>query len=79
MRRQRTPRPATAAPGGRGGDEPPPPDLAAGYAAMAADEAREREAHEWAEGLVGDIADDEPIRHGPASAVTCRRGGRVVP
>jgi hypothetical protein len=27
-------------------------DLAAGYAAMAADEAREREALEWADGLI---------------------------
>jgi len=31
-------------------------DLAAGYAAMAADEEREREASEWAEGLIGDVA-----------------------
>jgi hypothetical protein len=38
-------------------------DLAAGYAAMAADEAREREAEEWIEGLVGDIA-EEPQRRG---------------
>ena len=29
-------------------------DLEAGYAAMAADEQREREAHEWTEGLIGD-------------------------
>lgn len=36
-----------------GGDE-----LAAAYAAMAAEEAREREAEEWAEGLIGDVADD---------------------
>lgn len=36
-------------------------DLAAGYAAMAADEAREREADEWSEGLIGDVA-DEPAR-----------------
>jgi len=38
-------------------------DLAAGYAAMAADEAREREAEAWVEGLVGDVA-EEPTRHG---------------
>lgn len=39
-------------------------DLAAGYAAMAADEAREAEAEAWAEGLIGDVA-DEPRRRGP--------------
>lgn len=33
-------------------------DLAAGYAAMAADEGREREADAWSEGLVGDVADE---------------------
>jgi hypothetical protein len=38
-------------------------DLAAGYAAMAADEAREQEAGEWTEGLVGDVA-EEPRRRG---------------
>jgi hypothetical protein len=38
-------------------------DVRAGYAAMAADEAREREAGAWAEGLIGDIA-DEPTRGG---------------
>jgi len=38
-------------------------DLAAGYAAMAADEAREREAEAWVEGLIGDVA-EEPTRHG---------------
>ena len=32
--------------------------LAAGYQAMAADETREAAAHEWSEGLVGDVADD---------------------
>ena len=37
--------------------------LAAGYAAMAADEAREREAEAWTEGLIGDVA-EEPIRRG---------------
>jgi len=31
-------------------------DLAAGYAAMAADEAREAEAEDWAEALIGDAA-----------------------
>ncbi len=36
--------------------EPPPwPDLEAGYREMAADEAREAEAREWAEALVADI------------------------
>ncbi len=35
--------------------------LATGYAAMAADEAREAEAEAWAEGLLGDIA-REPER-----------------
>jgi predicted CopG family antitoxin len=33
-------------------------DLASGYAQMAADERREREAAEWAEGLVEDVADE---------------------
>ncbi len=36
-------------------------DLAAGYAAMAADETREREAEAWTEGLIGDVA-EEPVR-----------------
>ena len=36
-------------------------DLSAGYAAMAADEAREAEADAWSEGLAGDVA-DEPHR-----------------
>jgi hypothetical protein len=36
-------------------------NLAEGYAAMAADEAREQEALEWCEGLIGDVA-DEPAR-----------------
>jgi hypothetical protein len=31
-------------------------DLRAGYAAMAADEAREAEAESWSEGLIGDVA-----------------------
>jgi predicted CopG family antitoxin len=34
------------------------PDLEAAYQEMAADEVREAEAAEWAEGLIGDIADD---------------------
>ena len=38
-------------------------DLSAGYAAMAADEAREREADTWSDGLITDVA-DEPARHG---------------
>ncbi len=38
-------------------------ELSAGYAAMAADEAREAEARAWADGLVGDVA-DEPGRLG---------------
>jgi hypothetical protein len=38
-------------------------DLAAGYAAMAADEAREHEAAAWIEGLIGDVA-EEPTRRG---------------
>jgi len=35
-----------------------PRDLVEGYQAMAADEEREREATEWAENLVGDVADE---------------------
>jgi len=38
-------------------------DLSAGYAAMAADEAREADAEAWSEALVRDIA-DEPQRRG---------------
>jgi hypothetical protein len=34
------------------------PDLAAGYAAMAADKAREAEAEAWTEALTGDVADE---------------------
>lgn len=37
--------------------------LATGYAAMAADEAREAGAEAWTEGLAGDVA-SEPQRHG---------------
>jgi hypothetical protein len=33
-------------------------NLAAGYKQMAADEAREAEALEWAEGTIGDVADE---------------------
>ena len=33
-------------------------DLEAGYREMAADEARESEALEWSEGLIGDVADE---------------------
>jgi predicted CopG family antitoxin len=33
-------------------------ELEAGYRAMAADEAREAEAAQWSEGLVGDVADE---------------------
>lgn len=36
--------------------------LAAGYAAMAADEARESEAEVWSEVLLVDVS-DEPVRH----------------
>lgn len=36
--------------------------LRAGYAAMAADEAREREAEEWIEALITDVADEPPRR-----------------
>lgn len=32
--------------------------LEAGYADMAADEAREAEALDWSEGLIGDVADE---------------------
>jgi hypothetical protein len=38
-------------------------DLATGYAAMAADEAREAEAEHWSEALVADVA-EEPGRRG---------------
>jgi len=33
-------------------------DLDAAYREMAGDEVREAEAEEWAEGLIGDVADD---------------------
>ena len=35
-----------------------PEGLEKGYADMAADEAREAEAAEWSEGLIGDVADE---------------------
>jgi predicted CopG family antitoxin len=35
-----------------------PSDIVEGYRAMAADEEREREATEWSENLVGDVADE---------------------
>jgi hypothetical protein len=35
-----------------------PQDMEAAYRDMAADEAREAEALEWSEGLVGDVADE---------------------
>ena len=34
------------------------PDLSEGYRLMAADEAREAEAHEWVEGTCSDVADE---------------------
>jgi hypothetical protein len=37
-------------------------DLRAGYAAMAADETREREALDWSEGTLADVADEPPRR-----------------
>lgn len=37
--------------------------LAAGYAAMAADETREADAGTWADAMIADIA-EEPARHG---------------
>jgi hypothetical protein len=35
-----------------------PAGLEKGYADMAAEEARETEAHEWSEGLISDVADE---------------------
>jgi predicted CopG family antitoxin len=35
-----------------------PQDLSAAYREMAADEGREREAHEWAEATLRDVADE---------------------
>ena len=34
------------------------PELSEAYRLMAADEAREAEAHEWAEATCGDVADE---------------------
>lgn len=34
-------------------------EIEASYKAMAADQEREREAEEWTEGLVGDVADED--------------------
>jgi len=38
-------------------------DLSAGYAAMAADEAREAEATEWTEALLADVPDEPKRAH----------------
>ena len=38
-------------------------NLSAGYAAMAADEAREAEAMEWTEALLADVADEPKRAH----------------
>jgi hypothetical protein len=38
-------------------------DLSAGYAAMAADEAREAEATDWTEELIADVADEPKRAH----------------
>jgi len=35
-------------------------DIEAAYREMAGDEEREREAHEWSEGVIGDAAGDPP-------------------
>jgi len=37
-----------------------PLDIEASYREMAMDEERERVAHEWSEGLIGDVARDQP-------------------
>lgn len=51
-------------------------DLARGYAEMAADETREREADAWSEGLIGDVADEAwPLSRRPAAA----RSGLSLP
>ena len=42
--------------------QPKPPttaEIEADYRALAADQEREREAEEWTEGLVGDVANEE--------------------
>jgi predicted CopG family antitoxin len=35
-------------------------DIEAAYREMAADEERERDAHEWSEGVIGDVPGDPP-------------------
>ncbi|MGA3078173.1 MAG: addiction module antitoxin [Bryobacteraceae bacterium] len=37
-----------------------PQDIEAAYREMASDEGREREAHAWTEGVIGDVAGDPP-------------------
>jgi predicted CopG family antitoxin len=37
-----------------------PLDIEASYREMAMDEERERVAHEWSEGLIGDVVRDQP-------------------
>jgi predicted CopG family antitoxin len=37
-----------------------PQDIEAAYREMASDEERERAAHEWSEGVIGDVAGDRP-------------------
>jgi hypothetical protein len=37
-----------------------PEDMEAAYSEMARDEQREREANEWTEGVIGDVAEDPP-------------------
>ena len=37
-----------------------PQDIEAAYREMASDEEREREAHAWTEGVIGDVAGDPP-------------------
>ena len=49
-------------------------DQHAGYAAMAADEAREREADAWTEGLVADVADEPSADMAERRASTAGRG-----
>lgn len=46
-------------------------ELAAAYQQMAADEAREKEASEWAETTVGDVADEATIPP-TSSSTACR-------
>ena len=37
-----------------------PEDMEAAYREMASDEHREREAHDWTEGVIGDVAEEPP-------------------